>query len=105
MSGREILLDAVITPFRKSRIEVEKIVSFKFKQRLGNLQLARISHRVRYVIELRGVINRSEEAGQVIEEGIVATANERLDCLAVWGIDGQDFVDIDCLRKTATGKV
>ena len=95
----------MIPPFRKARIEIEEIVAFQLEQRFGNWQLARVRHGVRHVIELRRVINRTKESGEVVEESIVAAADERFDCLAVRRVDGQNFVDVDGDGKTATRKV
>ena len=60
---------------------------------------------MRHMIELRRIIYRTEESRQIVEEGIVATADEGLDRKAVGRVDRQYFINIDNCRKTAPRKI
>ena len=60
---------------------------------------------MRHVIELRRVIDRAEEARQIVEEGIVAPADINLDRVAAGRLQRQVFVGVDDLRKVAAGEI
>jgi len=57
------------------------------------------------VIELRSVVDGTEESGQVVEKRIVAAADVRLDRVVVRCIDVHHFVGIDNGRKVAAREV
>src|SRR5260370_20682852 len=82
-SRRQLPLDAV-TPIGLARIIVEQVVAFELEKCLRNLELPHIGHRVGDVIELRGIVDRPEKAGQIIEERVVPAADKDFDRLAVW---------------------
>ena len=93
------------SPFGKVRAVIEQIiVAFKFEQRLGNGQLARFLHGVWHVIKLGRVIDGPEEAGQVVEKGVVPAADKGLNSLAIRRLDGNDLVEIYMRRKIAARK-
>ena len=87
------------------RIEIEKLISFQFNQRFGNGKLAQIGLRLFDVIKLRRVIYRAKESGKVVEESVVAAADECLNGEAIGRIDGQNLIDLDFRRKVAAGKI
>src|SRR5256714_4985303 len=60
---------------------------------------------MRYVIELRRVIDRSEEPRQIVEEGIVATTDKRFDGEAIRCVDAENLVNIDYSHKTDTVEI
>jgi hypothetical protein len=47
------------------------------------------------VIELWGVVDRPEKAGQIIEEGIIASADVRFDLVAIGRFYGERLINID----------
>ena len=95
----------MITPFRIVGVEIKKIVAIQLEQGLRNFQLARFGHGVGHVIKLRRVIYRAKESGQVVEESIVAAADECLNGKAIGRVDGQNLIDLDFRRKAAAGKI
>ena len=57
------------------------------------------------VVELRRVVDRAEEPRQVVEEGVVAAADEDVDVAAVRRFQRHALVRVDHLRHRAAGEV
>src|SRR5215469_6629533 len=102
---RQILLDPVIAPFREVWIVVEQIIAFQFEKCLGNFEFASVRHGMRHVVELRGVVDGPEKTRQIIEEGIVAATDERLNCKMVRCFDCRGLVSSNDGGKAAAGEV
>src|SRR5262249_54331653 len=83
------------TPFREVRAVVEQVVTFQLKQRLGNRQFPSLGHGVRHMVELRRIIDGSEEPSQVVKERVIAAADECLNGLAVGRSYRYDLVEIN----------
>src|SRR5215469_2882798 len=101
---RQLLLDAM-SQHRVLRIEIEEIVSFELEKGLRDRQLARFGQRVRHVIELRRVIDRAKEAGEIVEEGIVPPADEELDRVSARRLHCGTGIDINRRGEAAAGKI
>src|SRR5262245_65212231 len=86
-------------------MEIEQVVAYYLEKRLRDLQLARLRHGVGHVIELRRVVDRAEEAGEVVEEGVVTPADIDLDRMAAGRLHRQALVGVDRLRKVAVPEV
>jgi hypothetical protein len=56
------------------------------------------------VIELRGVVDRSEKAGQIIEEGVVAAADKGIDQVSARRLKADVLIGRDRSRKASAGK-
>src|SRR5580700_1140961 len=83
---------------------VEKLVAIELQQRLWDRQLARFRHRIRYVVKLRGVVDRTEEAGEIVKERVIPAADKRLNRLAVRCLYLRNLVELDGGREVAAGK-
>src|ERR1700730_10373228 len=59
---------------------------------------------MRNVIELRGIVDRSEEAWQIVEEGIVTSADKNVDLMPAGRPDAGTFVGRYRGRKASAGK-
>src|ERR1044072_7907898 len=68
---RQLSLIAVVSPVGIVRIAIEQVIACELDHRLGNLHLAAVRHGVRHVIELRPIIERAEEAREIVEEGVI----------------------------------
>ena len=80
-TGRQLLLHALAVA-RVLRVEVEQVVALELEQGLRDRQLAAVGPGERHAVELRRVVDRAEEAGQVVEEGVVARTEVELQILA-----------------------
>src|SRR6266853_608360 len=101
----EVFLHPVISPFRKLRIVVEKIVTLEFKKRFRDLQLASFRHGMGYVVELGSVVDRSKKSGQIVEECIVSTTYVGLYGGTIWRVDYDLFIGLECLYESAPREV
>ena len=75
--GRSSLL--AVPEARMLRVEVEQVVALELEERLRDGQLAQVGAGVGDVVELGRVVDRPEESGQVVEERVVAPAQEEPD--------------------------
>ena len=102
--GRQVLLHAA-AEHRVLGIEVEEVVPLELEERLRDRQLAQVGHGVRHVVELRRVVDRAEEARQVVEERVVAAAEEELDRMPARRLRLDHLVQLDDRREAAAREV
>ena len=86
-------------------IVVEQVVAFEFEQRLGDWQLTKIGPGVRHVVELWRVVDGTEEARQVIEEGVVPAADECVNSEPVRRGNRRHLAHGHGGRETAAGEI
>jgi len=56
------------------------------------------------VIELRGIIDRSEKTRQIIEEGVVTAADKGIDQMSARRLKADALIGRDRSRKASAGK-
>lgn len=103
-SRRQFLFEAV-SPLRQARIVIEQVVPFQFEESLRDSKLTHFPHCVRHVIELRGVIDRAEKTGQIVEKSIVSAADIGLDRMPGWRLQLKAAIGIDNRSKIAARKI
>ena len=102
-AGRQVELHAVAV-IGDRRVVVEQVVALELEERLRDRQLARLRHGVRHVIELRRVVDRAEEARQVVEERVVAAADIDLDAMPAGRLQRRGHIRVDQPREVAARK-
>src|SRR6516225_1158877 len=93
-----------MAPSRQLRVIIEKVIALQFEKRLRDLQFPHIRHRMRHVIELRGIVDRSEEPRQVVEKCVVAPADKSVYLMTAGRLHTCSLVGRDEGRKASAGK-
>jgi hypothetical protein len=94
-----------VSPLGQLRVVIEELVALQFEKRLRDPQLPYIRHRVGNVIELRGIVDRPEEARQIVEEGVVASADKDVDVMSARRLHAYTLVGRNGGRKASAGKI
>jgi hypothetical protein len=86
------------------RVVIKEVVALQFEKRLRYLQLPHFRHGMRHMVKLRRIVDRPKESGQIVEKGVVASADENVDRVPPGRLHARDLVGRYGGRKASAWK-